>query len=116
MRDFGPRPTLGELQRIDQGGGKRRGFITDRGLVLFAGKRQCKSSRGRVIRVRVSLLGMLSKVFNNYVFNLVQANAPARASDMHPIKHITHPRDVRKAMRLFPCIGRIIATLKQGIA
>ena len=58
---------------------------------------------------------MLPKVFNNYVFNLVQANVSARASDMHPIKHITHTCDVRKAMRLFRGIARIVATVEQGI-
>ena len=94
----------------EKSGGKRRSLF-----LSFAGKRQCKSNRGRVIRVRVSLLGMLSKIFNNYVFNLVQANVSARANDMHPLKHITHTGDVRKAMRLFRCIARIVATVEQSI-
>jgi hypothetical protein len=35
---------------------------------------------------------------------------------MHAIKHITHACDVPKAIKLFRCVVRIIATIEQGVA
>jgi hypothetical protein len=84
--------------------------------LLFAGKRQRKSSRGQIIRVHVSSPGMLSKVLNNYIRNLAHANVFPDTNDMHANKYITHACDVPKAIRLFRCIVRIIATIPQGFA
>jgi hypothetical protein len=84
--------------------------------LLFAGKRQRKSSRGQIIRVHVSPSGMLSKVLNNYIRNLAYANVFPDTNDMHANKYITHACDVAKAIRLFRCIVRIIATIPQGFA
>jgi hypothetical protein len=50
--------------------------------LLFAGKRQRKSSRGQIIRIHVSPPGMLSKVLNNHVCNLTHANL-SDTNDMH---------------------------------
>jgi hypothetical protein len=81
-----------------------------------AGKRQSQSYRSQIIRIHVSLLGMLSKVLNDLVFDLVRAKAPPSTNDMHAFEYFTHTRDVTKAIRLFRGIARIVATIEQGIA
>jgi hypothetical protein len=84
--------------------------------LLFAGKRQRKSSPGQIIRVHVSPSGMLSKILNNYVRNPAHAKVFPDTNDMHANKYIAHACDVPKAIRLFRRIVRIIATIPQGFA
>jgi hypothetical protein len=59
------RPAAAPMLPIEQGGGKRRGAIDEGTVALFAGKRQFKSNRGRVIRVcfaRDALEGILNDI------------------------------------------------------